>query len=296
MVAMNHRTYLLVGLFSIAILITVSCPTESDKIETSDTFEKEEAMQIDPPSEYPHPQFDITLDQLKTEIQNEPDFVQQHIIARPQYFLELAQNFCEKPDWARVLVDKNHPLPEDYAPNDLVMLNIYPLSLNRSNLRLSRSCMPAVLAMTEAARIEGVELVYSSTFRSYEYQEKLYEGYVDRHGQKEADRFSARPGTSQHQLGTTIDFGSITPEFGDTSAGKWLYEHAWEYGFSLSYPEGKEDLTGYMFEIWHYRYITRTGTLLEREFFNGLQQHMLEFFDRHYEFFCTQKSKTKEKQ
>jgi D-alanyl-D-alanine carboxypeptidase len=112
----------------------------------------------------------------------------------------------------------------------------------------------------------------------------LYENYVSKYGQEETDRFSAGPGTSQHQLGTSIDFGSITPEFGDTEAGRWLYEHAWEYGFSLSYPEGYEDVTGYMFEIWHYRYITPTGTRLEREFFGGIQQYMTEFLQENGKF------------
>lgn len=266
----------------ITVLFTVSCSAESSNPNKSTEAEKE--MKSGPQPVFPHPEIDISLTQLKKLIDSEPVFVQETILARPQYFLELAQQFLDLPSWAGVLVDKDHPLPEEYAPDDLVLLSNYPLTLNRSDLRLSRVCMPAVLAMTEAARIDNIELVYSSAFRSYSYQQGLYERYVDRHGQKEADRFSARPGTSQHQLGTTIDFGSISPEFGDTPAGQWLRKEAWKYGFSLSYPEGEEKLTGYMFEIWHYRYITPSGTRLEREFFGGLQQHMLEFFHRHRNF------------
>lgn len=279
---MKCRMRLLAGFVTIVVLLTINCSAASGKISEAENEEKETKLQPEPV--YPHPDFNISLAELEKEIQSEPAAVREHIMARPQYFLELAAQFQELPEWARVLVDREHPLPQDYAPDDLVMLNTYPLTLNRSNLQLSRRCMPAVLAMTEAARIEGIELVYSSTFRPFEYQKRLYEGYVASYGQEEADRFSAKPGTSQHQLGTTIDFGSITPEFGDTPAGRWLFEHAWEYGFSLSYPEGKEDLTGYMFEIWHYRYITPSGTRLEREFFNGVQQHMLEFFSRHRSF------------
>ena len=280
---MKCRMRLLVGFITIVVLFTVNCSADSGKISESDSEKKELVPASEPV--YPHPDFNISLAELEEKIQSEPAAVREHIMARPEYFLELTSQFLKLPEWARVLVDRNHPLPEGYAPDDLVFLNTYPLTLNRSNLQLSRRCMPAVLAMTEAARIDGIELVYSSTFRSFEYQKKLYEGYVASYGQEEADRFSARPGTSQHQLGTTIDFGSITPEFGDTPAGRWLYEHAWEYGFSLSYPDGKEDLTGYLFEIWHYRYITPTGTRFEREFFNGLLQQMLEFFARHHSFF-----------
>ncbi len=232
-----------------------------------------------------HPAFDLTADQLAERILGEPAVVTERITQRPQVFLELIHRALQIEEWALVLVDKDHSLPEEYAPADLVSLREYPLTLNRDTLQLRRICMPDVLAMTEAARAEGIELVFSSTYRSYEYQEMLYTNYVAQYGQEEANRFSARPGTSQHQLGTTIDFGSITPEFAETPQGQWLYEHAWEYGFSLSYPEGMEDLTGYMFEIWHYRYITRTGTRLEREFFNGIQQYMTEFMDRHAAFF-----------
>lgn len=232
-----------------------------------------------------HPAFNLTIEELEARIDGEPAGIIEGITERPEYFLELLRRALQLEEWALVLVDKEHSLPEEYAPADLVSLRDYPLTLNRETLQLSRVCIPDVLAMTEAARAEGIELVFSSTFRSYDYQEKLYTAYAAQYGQKEADRFSARPGTSQHQLGTAIDFGSITPEFGDTPQGRWLYEHAWEYGFSLSYPEGMEDVTGYMFEIWHYRYITRTGTRLEREFFNGVQQYLTEFMDRHAAFF-----------
>lgn len=278
-VHMNYPMRILFLFITITILFTVSCSAESSK--PGKPTEAENEMESEPQTIFPHPEIGISLGRLKKEIADEPHFVQESILARPQYFLELARQFLDLPSWAGILVDKDHPLPEEYAPNDLVLLSNYSLSLNRADLRLSRVCMPAVLAMTEASRIDNVELVYSSAFRSYSYQQGLYERYVNTRGQKEADRFSARPGTSQHQLGTTIDFGSITPEFENTPAGQWLRENAWKYGFSLSYPEGKEELTGYMFEIWHYRYITPTGTRLEREFFGGLQQHMLEFFNRH---------------
>src|SRR6056297_115050 len=288
MMHMNKHVYIMLVFICSITLLTVNCSADSGKMKNDPQTENPQSDDFQPVSPqpvYPHPEFEIALSQLKKEISAAPEFVQNSIIARPQFFLELTKRFLAAPEWARVLVDKDHPLPEGYAPEDLIMMNSYPLTLNRSTLQLSRSCMPSVLAMTEAARIDGVELVYSSTFRSYAYQKKLYDGYVASHGKQEADRFSARPGTSQHQLGTTIDFGSITPEFEDTPAGQWLYQNAWRYGFSLSYPEGKEELTGYMYEIWHYRYITATGTRLEREFFKGLQQQMLEFYHQHQSFF-----------
>ena len=100
------------------------------------------------------------------------------------------------------------------------------------------------------------------------------------YGQETADRESARPGASQHQLGTAIDFGSITDAFARTRAGKWLFAHAGEYGFSLSYPQGYEGITGYRYESWHYRYVTKAGVLLQRKYFGDIQQYLMEFLDQ----------------
>ena len=206
-----------------------------------------------------------------------PDEIRRQIEERPAYFIQLVTTFLKGPEDYYILVDKSHPLPASYYPDDLVQLDKHPFVLNKQGLTLRRGVVPDLLAMAESARAEGISLPISSTFRSYEYQEKVFQYNVEQLGEQQAKRESAEPGKSQHQLGTTIDFGSITPAFADTEAGKWLEEYAGEYGFSLSYPEGFEDITGYMHESWHYRYIGRTGTRLEREFFSGIQQYMLEF-------------------
>jgi zinc D-Ala-D-Ala carboxypeptidase len=228
-----------------------------------------------------HPAFSMTLADVRETISPLPPDIQANILMRPQYFMELVdQALTLSPELLR-LVDKAHALPSDYEPDDLVSLAEYDVRVNRSDLTLRRGVMPDVLAMVEAARSDDIELVFSSCYRSYSYQETVYKRHIEQLGEEQANRESAKPGTSQHQLGTTIDFGSITPAFGDTPAGKWLYRHAWKYGFSLSYPAGLEELTGYMHEIWHYRYISRVGTELEQQFFNGIQQHLLSFWNAH---------------
>ena len=175
------------------------------------------------------------------------------------------------------LVDKTHSLAADYEPADLVSLNDYKLQVSRNDLHLRRVIMNAVLAMDQAARAEGVTLVFSSAYRSYNYQAGLFARYAGQHGEAQADRFSARPGHSQHQLGTAIDFGSIDDTFAETEAGKWMADNAWRFGFSLSYPQGMEELTGYIWESWHFRYLTVAGARIEREYFGGIQQYFLEF-------------------
>jgi D-alanyl-D-alanine carboxypeptidase len=175
------------------------------------------------------------------------------------------------------LVDKRHGLAADYEPADLVSLNDYKLRVSRNDLRLRQAIMDAVLAMDQAARADGITLVFSSAYRSYTYQSGLFTRYAGQYGEAQADRFSARPGHSQHQLGTAIDFGSIDDTFAETAAGKWMADNAWRFGFSLSYPQGMEELTGYIWESWHFRYVTIAGTRIERDYFGGIQQYFLEF-------------------
>lgn len=116
--------------------------------------------------------------------------------------------------------------------------------------------------MAKAAMEDGLELVAFSGFRSYDYQKTLYDRYVKRDGKEAADRYSARPGYSEHQTGLAFDIGEkgreelwLTNEFGQTEAGQWLAQNAHKYGFILRYPKGKEDITGFMHESWHFRYL-----------------------------------------
>ncbi|HBG35466.1 MAG TPA: peptidase M15 [Treponema sp.] len=176
------------------------------------------------------------------------------------------------------LVDKKHFLEKEDNPKDIIPLkpnNAY--LLNRNDLSLRDFVEDALRKMSFAAKEEGVTIVASSTYRSYEYQDGLYERNVKELGQEAADRESARPGTSQHQLGTVVDFGSITDEFALTKAGIWLDNNASRFGFSLSFPQGYEEVTGYRWESWHYRYIGLEACLFQEAYFNNIQQYMLEF-------------------
>lgn len=223
------------------------------------------------------PEFSLTIQDLRTLTAALPGTVQARILADPRSFLHMLSQVLDEPAELLVLVDKSHPLPADYAPADLVSLGSYPLSVSREDLSLRKAIMPDVLALAAAARADGVTLLFSSSYRSYDHQKKVYEHEVKMNGQQAADRESARPGASQHQLGTAMDFGSITDAFSDTKAGRWLAAHAEEYGFSLSYPKGFENVTGYRYESWHYRYITRSAARLQREYFDDIQQYLIEF-------------------
>ncbi len=177
-----------------------------------------------------------------------------------------------------LLVDKSHFLSPDYVPEDIIPLvqNDFYL-LNRADLSLRVPVELALRKMSTAARNDGITLLVSSTYRSYDYQTVVYERNVREMGKEAADRESAAPGTSQHQLGTVIDFGSITDDFAETAAGKWLDTYAGDFGWSLSFPQGYEDITGYRWECWHYRYIGVPAVQFQKKWFSNIQQFMLEF-------------------
>lgn len=112
-----------------------------------------------------------------------------------------------------------------------------------------------MLQLQQAAADNGFSIPLLSGYRSYDYQSDLYNQYVARDGVEAADRYSARPGYSEHQTGLAFDIGSIDNNYGYTPAGQWLAQNAHTYGFIIRYPEGKESITGYMYEPWHVRYL-----------------------------------------
>ena len=178
------------------------------------------------------------------------------------------------------LIDKKHTASSSYAPKDLVSLKKNSLfDLNKAGMKIRPEAYSALNEMAQAALNEGIRLLVSSAYRSYSYQENLFNYWVSVDGLEEAERESARPGTSQHQLGTAVDFGSISDDFDKTQMGQWIYKNAADYGWSLSFPKGYEDVTGYRWECWHFRYIGKNACRFQQKWFGGIQQFMLEFID-----------------
>ena len=178
------------------------------------------------------------------------------------------------------LIDKKHTASSSYASKDLVSLKKNSLfDLNKAGMKIRPEAYSALNEMAQAALNEGIRLLVSSAYRSYSYQENLFNYWVSVDGLEEAERESARPGTSQHQLGTAVDFGSISDDFDKTQMGQWIYKNAADYGWSLSFPKGYEDITGYRWECWHFRYIGKNACLFQQKWFGGIQQFMLEFID-----------------
>lgn len=150
-----------------------------------------------------------------------------------------------------VVVNKKHRLPSDYVPS-LVSV---------AGGQMRPEAATAMQNLLNDASAAGAPMNIISSYRSYQTQVSTYQYWVDTQGQAQADRESARPGHSEHQTGLTADMGNpdgscrLLACFGDGVAGQWLSANAHKYGFIIRYEDGKENLTGYIYEPWHLRYL-----------------------------------------
>lgn len=178
--------------------------------------------------------------------------------------------------WRIILVNPWNTVPEDYDPT-LVEI---PSGLATQGVLVSQECYDALIAMLEACNADTPRAVVVSGHRTHAYQEKLYknkvsrvqaEGYSYEEALVEAAKVVAIPGTSEHQLGLAVDIVdsrsySLTDYQATLPAQKWLMEHCWEFGFILRYPDDKTNVTGIIYEPWHYRYV---GLELAKELYDA---------------------------
>ncbi len=161
-----------------------------------------------------------------------------------------------------LIVNKTYPLPSDYVPKD-TFGSIDDKEI--CELCINNEAYEKWLEMKNDAKALGHTLWIQSGYRSYTYQDGLHERYVSRNGKKAAERSSARAGFSEHQSSYAFDLNTITTEFGNTPEGIWVNDNAYKYGYIIRYPKEAEDITGYIFEPWHLRYV---GTKLAKELYN----------------------------
>jgi len=211
-----------------------------------------------------------------------------HLYATIEIFNSLEDTIDENdvitnPEAYDMVVNKQRNLNADYVPEDLVDLEVETCLPNPEINQLRKEASDAITKMFKtAAEEEGLELVARSGYRSYNTQDSLYNSIVNNHGQDYADKYSAYPGQSEHQSGLALDITAASVNyqlediFGETEEGKWTKDNAHRFGFIIRYPEGKEDITGYLYEPWHLRYvgknlaakIYREDTTLEEYFQN----------------------------
>lgn len=157
-----------------------------------------------------------------------------------------------------MLVNKYNLLSNDYEVSNIVNVSS---TYGYANNKLNEDAYNAFKRLADDARKEGHTIVILSSYRTHEYQEKLWNRDKD-------DDYVARPGASEHETGYAIDvaeYNDVNDSFKDTESYKWMIENSYKYGFILRYPEGKENITGYSYEAWHYRYL---GVDLATKVFN----------------------------
>ena len=204
---------------------------------------------------FAHPE---RLDRYQAELARSPELSPEEAVVRVNIGLDTppygAGEPVDEPASLTALVNKYHALPADYVPELELLPSAYTAS---QGARLRPEAHAAFLQMADAAAEEGLRLYSASPYRSYAAQERVYQRYAAQQGVEAADTYSARAGFSEHQTGLALDINvaSLSAHFEETPEYAWLAEHCWEYGFILRFPQGKEALTGYLFEPWHYRYV-----------------------------------------
>ena len=154
-----------------------------------------------------------------------------------------------------MLVNKFNYLDENYAPDDIVKVS---MQFAYGDNEIKKEVYEKFRSMYNDAKKEGLYLIITSSYRDYNFQKELWDSYANQKGDEWADSVSARAGYSEHQTGYTLDivtYNANMSSFEKTDEFKWLQDNAYKYGFILRYPKDKEDITGFSYESWHYRYV-----------------------------------------
>lgn len=255
----RRRLIFYFSLFAIVLVIGLVCAQETKKEESEKPIEMTER----------------STTPINIEITT-PTTITAAITAKKSTQIYSGVIVTGKGDNLLVLINKNIRLPETYEPSDLVSIDGLAETTHKGML-LRVEAARALESMVKAAKREGANLIVLSAHRSYWSQQATFSSWAANAGLTAAETFSARPGHSQHQLGTAVDFTAesvnlgLTKSFDESKEGLWLVNNASKFGFVLSYPEGKETITGYTYEPWHWRYIgvenaknmTNSGLILE---------------------------------
>lgn len=184
-------------------------------------------------------------------------------------FYENAKEIIDK--GILTIVNKYNYIPRDYIPSNLITIN---------NLSINKEAYESFLNMKNDMNKENLNIRIISAYRSYDYQESLYEKYLMKEKQEIVDTYSARAGYSEHHTGLAIDVDNTKLDFNKfylTKEFTWMKENAHKYGFILRYPKDKEKITGYKYEPWHYRFVGK-------EIANYIKNHNITYEEYYYEY------------
>lgn len=161
----------------------------------------------------------------------------------------------KNPNDITVLTNKYLEIPKDYEPDDLVEMDDDYANNMYGVKKLRKEAYDQFVKMCDDSRKEGINFYAESAYRSYSFQDTLYKNYVYENGQEEADKYAAKPGFSEHELGLAIDLANIWTITTKGEEYAWISKNAYKYGYIIRYKKEWEDITGYAEEAWHIRYV-----------------------------------------
>ena len=211
------------------------------------------------------PRYLLALKEDKTDINNviklvnnNEDYIPENEIDYSSLYKNIKE--IEDPNYIVLLANKENKLPDGYEPDDLIYL---PIEYVGNNHPMRKEAGESLIKMIEEAPYPGIKA--HSNYRSFNTQTNLYNNYVARDGVAAADRYSSRPGHSEHQTGLTSDlsyYGGSIGGFPSYPGYDWVLKNAHDYGFILRYPENKEFITGFEYENWHFRYVGKDAATI----------------------------------
>ena len=214
--------------------------------------------------EKPSERFGFTRAQWESTLVELPASIRNVIHSDEELFFKEMEEILDTHPSFFVHIDAQTPVePIDCRPADLVDLSGYSVEINKP-MQLRKAAAEAFAALSQAAANDGIRIVGISGYRTYAYQQRLYD---------------------QHQTGLAMDFNSLEQDFDETPEGLWLKAHAADFGWSLSYPEEFETLTGYDYEPWHFRYLTAAACRLQKRFFADIQFYLTRYLHDWYGFY-----------
>lgn len=254
---MKNKKLLPTYIILLFILISISHGLKTPTPELAYTIKKEKTFeeQLQKIAYYKKE----NLERYQTYQEQNPTLSKKQIVTDVNIGLDMPYytNIKESPlqNTSQILVNKYNALSKNYVPENLETINS---KYSNAGMKLVKDAKNAFEEMSEAASQENLNIIAMSTYRSYTYQETLYNKYVSIDGQEKTDTYSARPGHSEHQTGLAVDVYNKTlpyTSFEETKEFTWMQENAYKYGYILRYPKDKVKQTGYQYESWHYRYV-----------------------------------------
>lgn len=240
-------------------------------VPTTFNIEEEKALDDDAVLEgYDNEELDVSADEI--DRYSLDDILEANEVSRGTGSTQSSPaSNLSRDDWQLVLVNKQHPIPEDYT---------FTLGTIKGKMKCDVRIIDDLMDMMQAAKADGIRLVVCSPYRDYNRQTVLFNRKIDYYMEKgcsymDAYKFASMtvtvPGASEHQIGLALDivsttYASLDSGFGNSGAGQWLREHCDEYGFILRYPQDKEYITGIQYEPWHFRYVGKeaAAVIMER--------------------------------